>query len=181
MRKGGWSFDGKPKDKVPDKLWRTMVADRDADGNNTPPWYHRAALHAMALADNNGDLPVQEHLKDDIAGRRKHSQIVTQFLKRVQGVLWNRKFIKGISDSRRSKDTEPVFGIGSPETEPGDMNCILFGCSIPCSLRRSKAGHNDNHFDFVGEAYIYGRMDGEGITMSSPDIRKGKTVDFIIT
>lgn len=158
-----------------------MVADRDADGNNTPPWYHRAALHAMALADNNGDLPVQEHLKDGIAGRRKHSQIVTRFLKRVQGVLWNRKFIEGVSDSPRSKGTEPLFGIGSPETEPGDMICILFGCSVPCILRRSKAGHNDDHFEFVGEACIYGRMDGEGVTMLNADIWKGKTADFIIT
>ncbi|KAI0902856.1 hypothetical protein F4823DRAFT_620757 [Ustulina deusta] len=72
FEKGGWVFDGQPKIKAPDKLWRTMVADRDADGNNTPPWYHRAALHAMALADNNGDLATQElRGKGDMSGWRQ--------------------------------------------------------------------------------------------------------------
>ncbi|KAI8947025.1 heterokaryon incompatibility protein-domain-containing protein [Xylaria longipes] len=178
--KGGWRIDGQPKHKVPDKLWRTMVADRDADGNNTPPWYHRAALHAMALADNNGDLATQELLdKGDMAGRRQ-PQIVTEFLKRVQGVTWNRKFIEGILDNPKTDDAEPLFGISSPETECGDIICILFGCSVPCILRPYGPGQRVSHFEFIGEAYIYGRMDGEEISILSADELREKTVDFVI-
>ncbi|KAI0533968.1 heterokaryon incompatibility protein-domain-containing protein [Xylaria digitata] len=178
--KGGWKFDGQPKDKVPDKLWRTMVADRDIDGNNAPPWYHRAALHSIALADNNGDLPTQELINQSEFLGRKHPQIVNEFLKRVQGVIWNRKFIEGISDGSKNKDTEPLFGIGPPETERGDMICILFGCSVPCILRRLKSGGNDRHFEFIGEAYIYARMDGEGISMLTADELKERTVEFLV-
>ncbi|TGJ79140.1 hypothetical protein E0Z10_g9625 [Xylaria hypoxylon] len=180
FEKGGWVFDGQPKIKAPDKLWRTMVADRDADGNNTPPWYHRAALHAMALVDNNGDLPTQElRDKGDMAGWRQ-PQIVTEFLKRVQGVTWNRKFIEGMPDSSKADDAEPLFGVGPPETEYGDVICILFGCSVPCILRYYSAMNKEKHYKFIGEAYVYGRMDGEGISMLSAEELKRKTVNFII-
>lgn len=60
FERGGWTFDGQPKHEVPDKLWRTMVADRDADGNSTPRLYPTAALHAMTFTDNKGDLATQE-------------------------------------------------------------------------------------------------------------------------
>ncbi|KAI1278980.1 heterokaryon incompatibility protein-domain-containing protein [Xylaria sp. FL0933] len=177
FQKGGWRFDGQPKHKVPDKLWRTMVADRDPDGNNTPPWYHRAALHAMVLTDNNGDLATQElRDKGDMVGRRQ-PQIVTEFLKRVQGVTWNRKFIQGEPDNPSS---EPLFGISSPETEDGDSICILFGCSVPCILREYRVGTSGRRFKFIGEAYVYGRMDGEGISMLSAEELKRRTLDFII-
>ncbi|KAI1163236.1 hypothetical protein F5B18DRAFT_621137 [Nemania serpens] len=180
LERGGWKFDGQSQHKVPDKLWRTMVVDRDADGNNTPLWYHRAALHAIALANNNGDLATQELLnKGDMVGRRQ-SQIVTQFLKRVQGVTWNRRFIEGIPDNPLTKDAEPLFGISSPETGRGDMICILFGCSVPCILREHITGNNTKYFEFIGEAYIYGIMDGEGISALSANGVEEKTVDFII-
>ncbi|KAI1743054.1 heterokaryon incompatibility protein-domain-containing protein [Xylaria scruposa] len=174
--KGGWRSDGQPKSKVPDKLWRTMIANRDAHGNNAPSWYHRAALHAMALTDNNGNLATQKLLNE--GGDRP--QIVTEFLKRVQGVTWNRKFIEGIEgklDNPEANEKEPLFGISSPESECGDLICILFGCSVPCILRH---GRNEKHFEFIGEAYIYGRMDGEGISMLSASELQEKTVDFII-
>jgi hypothetical protein len=36
------------------------------------------------------------------------------------------------------------------------------------------------YFQFVGEAYIYGKMDGEAITMLSSEGLKNKTVEFVI-
>ncbi|KAI1109288.1 heterokaryon incompatibility protein-domain-containing protein [Nemania sp. NC0429] len=177
--KGGWKFDGAPKVIVPDKLWRTMVADRDAEGNNTPPWYHRAALHSMTLVDNNGNLPTQELLmSDDIKGGNR-PQIVTEFLKRVQGVVWNRRFLEGIWGTSNGS-SEPLFGIGPPRAELGDMICILFGCSVPCILRSCGAENNQGCYELIGEAYIYGRMDGEGVLMLSARELQDKTEQFVI-
>ncbi|KAL8642236.1 MAG: hypothetical protein Q9228_001055 [Teloschistes exilis] len=34
--------DHQSTDNVPDKLWRTLVADRGPNGENTPTWYQRA-------------------------------------------------------------------------------------------------------------------------------------------
>lgn len=180
FERGGWTFDGELKDKVPDKLWRTMIADRDADGNNTPAWYHRAALHSMALVDNNNNLPTQELLNEiHIVPGQKHPRIVTEFLKRVQGVIWNRAFIEAEHSSRKPNETEPLFGIGSPETGPGDIICILFGCSVPCILKHHVVEGKSVYFEFIGEAYVYGRMDGEGISMLDDELMK-ETRDFVI-
>jgi hypothetical protein len=58
LEKSGWenSNNGEPVVKAPDKLWRTLVADRGPEGENPPPWYLREALHCMALATNNGHI-----------------------------------------------------------------------------------------------------------------------------
>jgi hypothetical protein len=123
LEKGGWknSNNFEPVVKAPDKLWRTLVADRGPEGENPPPWYHRAALHCVALATNNGHINTSGLLdqRDD-----KLPQIVEEYLKRVQAITWNRKFLEG---STQSKESEQLFGLGPPDTETGDLVCILFG------------------------------------------------------
>jgi hypothetical protein len=188
LEKGGWDH-GREVTKVPDRLWRTLVADRNADGENPPPWYHRAALHCMALADNNGDIATHELLDPGTYAHDKQPQIVTEYLKRVQSVSWNRKFIEAkpqfdapdpeIECGKPTiHDTEPHFGLAPPDTDSGDRICILFGCSVPCVLRPLHDG--TGHYVFVGEAYIYGKMDGEAIAvMSDSELRK-TTKEFII-
>ena len=85
-----------------------------------------------------------------------------EYLKRVQAITWNQKFLEG---STQSKESEQLFGLGPPDTETGDLVCILFGCSVPCILRPLESKMGTKYFQFVGEAYIYGKMDGEAITM----------------
>ncbi len=43
----------------------------------------------------------------------------------------------------------------------GDMICVLFGCSVPVVLRKRDGGP----YEFVGECYLHGFMDGEAIVM----------------
>lgn len=165
--------------ELPDKLWRTLVADRDAEGQNTPPWYHRAALHAMALVggDANGHFNVPRYLQQQSV--RKHPKIIVEYLKRVQAVTWNRKFI----ESTKVNGSDTLFGLGPPETEVNDRICILFGCSVPCILRPLRTNAGDagvEYFQFIGEAYIYGKMDGEAVTGLSKVELEQKTRDFVI-
>ena len=177
LEKAGWKYSktGEPIVKAPDKLWRTLVADRSAEGENPPPWYHRAALHCMALATNNDHIDTS-----GILARKEESnlpQIVEEHLKRVQAVTWNRKFFEGINGNEES---EQLFGLAPPDSQSGDRVCILFGCSVPCILRPHLSQHGAQYYQLIGEAYVYGRMDGEAITMLSPRDLGEKTQDFVI-
>ena len=44
----------------------------------------------------------------------------------------------------------------------GDEGCILFGGDVPYILRPTA---EDKEFQFVGDCYVHGIMDGEEITM----------------
>jgi hypothetical protein len=48
------------------------------------------------------------------------------------------------------------LGLGPPELLPGDLVCVLCGCSIPLLLRRV-----DSHYTLVGHCFVLGLMDGE--------------------
>jgi len=177
LEKGGWTIVGKELIRVPDKLWRTIVADRTAEGGNCPPWYHRAALYCMAYTDNNGHIDPRELLEHGNTPNAKLPYILMEYLKRVQAVTWNRKFIEGKNKTRSS---ERLFGIAPPETEKNDLICILFGCSVPCILRPNSDSCGNKWYEFIGEAYIHGIMEGEAIAVLSPEEVKTKTKEFII-
>jgi prepilin-type processing-associated H-X9-DG protein len=56
---------------------------------------------------------------------------------------------------------EGYIGIGPPLMESGDRVCIVFGCPYPVILRKVE---NDSGYRLVGDAYIYGMMQGEMIS-----------------
>lgn len=89
LRMGGWEGFKRNTDSVPDPIWRTLVADRDQDGQVPPSWYQRACLRCLEVADtfNNGDLNVGELLQGD-------SEMLRKYLVRVRNVTWNRRFFK---------------------------------------------------------------------------------------
>ena len=49
------------------------------------------------------------------------------------------------------------------EAQLGDLVCVLFGCSVPVVLRK-RIGEE---YQFVGECYIHGLMDGEALAMQA--------------
>jgi hypothetical protein len=61
-------------------------------------------------------------------------------------------------------------------TEPGDFICILFGCSVPCILRTHP--QEDGAFEFIGEAFIYGKMDGEAVATLTEEELVTQTKEF---
>ena len=48
------------------------------------------------------------------------------------------------------------FGLGSCFPRPNDVVCILRGGSVPFVLRPQ----GDGYYEWVGEAYVHGVMDG---------------------
>lgn len=82
------------------------------------------------------------------------------FLKRVQEVIWNRKFL--------SSNREGLFGLAPTKAEPGGLICILFGCSVPVILRKIIFGVDGGCYELVGEAYIHGMMEGQALPRPLP-------------
>ena len=51
-----------------------------------------------------------------------------------------------------------IIGMGPLTAEKGDKVCLLLGCDFPVLLRWV-----DDHYILLGEAYLDGYMDGEGL------------------
>jgi hypothetical protein len=161
----GWVFDKDAKEitEVPPKLWQTLVADRDPLGNQPPPWYKAACEHCLTYQTNNGHINISTILRRNLQANQQN--IVHDYLRRVRAVTWNRSFLKGnpvCSDTTEYHDE--LVGFGPPKTQVGDVIAILYGCSVPVILRPIENGSgNQPEHQFVGEAYIYGKMDGEAV------------------
>jgi hypothetical protein len=175
---GGWKRpdpDVLEVPKVPDELWRTLVADRDPNGNNPPPWYPRACQICMAHTTVNGDLDIRKLIE---GGK---PDIMVRFLKRVECVIWNRKFIqselKTFEDIAGKTIEKRLFGLAPESAKTRDIICILLGCSVPVILREHRVS-SDHYFELIGEAYISGMMDGEALGGKKMDELKANCERF---
>lgn len=183
LKKLGWDpdDDAEHHEMVPDSVWRTLVADGDASGQKPPAWYHRACLRCLARDTPNGHLNTRQLLMKTPS----LSSICRQYLQRVQAVTWNRVVLQTHGENT-------VVGIGPPLTRRGDIVCILFGCSVPCILRETRNtpgklsqenGQTDPmvpNYEFIGEAFIYGKMDGQHIANLSKEDLRTKTREFCL-
>ena len=135
---------------LPNHLWRTLVADRGPDGGNPPIWYRRAMLLCLANRNANNDI----HTKGLID--RRSSAAMLEYLHRVSNVIWNKRLMSssGVCGTR--------FGLAPTDAEEKDIICILLGCSVPVVLREQGQGA-ERSYKFIGEAYVYGMMDGEAL------------------
>ncbi|KAH4819945.1 hypothetical protein HBI38_023360 [Parastagonospora nodorum] len=170
LEKLGWNFDWKAKavKEVPDQLWRTLVADRGPKGQAKPKTYRLACQHCLVSLTRNGHMNIKEVLR-----KTEDSNYTKDYLERVLAVTWDRSFIEGLpilpeqpsiaSEGRRSSAGagKKLVGLGPRKTQEGDIIAILYGCSVPVILR-PVTGTQDH--EFVGEAYIHGKMDGEAIS-----------------
>lgn len=91
VAKLGWEKDVNSENRVPDTLWRLLVADRMEKGGKPPQWYKRACLHGLVddkVSDNQGNIhPVT-------LTNRKISELTAKYFKRVESVVWNRRVFK---------------------------------------------------------------------------------------
>jgi len=190
----------------PMEFWRTLVADRGEDGLDPPGFFFRACKEAAGRGLASGTLNTSELINQ---GR---SSIISDFLRRVQSVIWNRSLMKTKSNR---------LGIVRKDVQPNDVICILYGCSVPVIFRehvktdgdlalerieddedmkkdaakkifkwwrfkskgirevewqdatiapvqkariRSKAEDLEYWYEFIGECYVHGMMDGDAIT-----------------
>lgn len=115
---------------VPDRFWRTLVADRGPGGQKYPPAYYPLACKwVLEQRSRRGNINTNELLT---FGRCP--SIAVEFLQRVQSVVWGRMLVT--TSGRRGSKT--LLALVPAEAEDGDLICILYGCSVPIVLRRSK-------------------------------------------
>lgn len=171
LSKLGWKEKGTVH-TVPDKVWRTLVADRGPDGKTPPHLYHRACLRCLVKGTSNGHINTKELLAAEPREPTK------RYLRRVQAVTWNRVVLE---TSRGQQDENLLVGIGPPDTDINDIVCILRGCNVPCILRGpERTSEGEEYYQFVGEAFIYGEMDGEAVARLSRHELAAKTQEFCL-
>lgn len=82
----------------------------------------------------------------------------------MQSVVWMRRLML-----TRDKS---ILGLVPDDAMPGDFVCIVFGCSVPIVLREQEHGEGANrgtHFEFLGECYVDGMMDGQALDLGAAD------------
>ncbi len=170
----GWSFDEKPEisGTVPDQLWQTLVADRDIDGKRLQRLGEVACRHALRQLTPNGHLNIEKILR-----RRPYPghDMVRPYLERVRAVTWDRSCIEGIptitTESQGSDQMmEKLVGFAPSKVRIGDVIAILYGCSVPVILRPLLNSDGELiAYEFLGEAYIYGKTEGEAFEEEFPE------------
>jgi hypothetical protein len=159
-------------DGVPDKLWRTLVANRGLNGVDAPTWYRRACLECLNHINPTGDLDTKKF--DNVA---QTPATMKMFLKRVQEVVCNRRFFL----CKKVGDRAALYGMGPPQTNTGDIICVLFGCSVPVVLRRQDSDDStEKRYTLVGECYVHGMMDGEALPKKLPEYPYDKFRTFTL-
>ena len=154
-----------PLSHPPDRLWRTLVANRGPGGGNPPLWYRRACKVALSESLSGRDFNVSDVIQVCV------ESTIRSYLRRMQSVVWNRRLVK----TRK----EGLIGLVPKESAINDIICILYGCSVPVVLR-SKGGAESlkRHYTVIGECYIDGMMDGEALDIQRR--RRTKTETFRI-
>jgi len=150
------SIPEKIKKRRVQMYWRTLVADRDSEGHPPPNWYSLAYEDAYKLC-LDGELNTTGLLRERKKDEEQISRTLKEFLKRVQDVTWNRRL------ARLEGDT---LALVPERTLCSDGICILSGCDVPVVLRK----HRGNLWEFIGEAFVYGSMDGEAMDRPHEEI-----------
>ncbi|KAI9704631.1 MAG: hypothetical protein M1820_005379 [Bogoriella megaspora] len=167
LQKLGWQ-PGDNLHHVPDRLWRTLVADRGPDGKRPPGVYRRACSYCLSNASSKGDINTEKLFRD-----QSQPQIVRDFLDRVRSVVWSRRIFT-------IEASEPVFGLSPDDAEPGDMVCIFYGCSVPVVVRKHDDHSSVASYQLVGECYVHGRMDGEALLAINVEELRSSTREFVL-
>lgn len=128
----GWdnALDGQTDPPV--EFWRTLVADRGKDDRNPPYYYATACRESVRKGGLRGGSVDTGALINS-----ERNSIIAEFCRRVQAVIWNRCLIK-------TKNHLNVLGLASQHVRPGDLVCIIFGCTVPVILRRVNKSDGDS-------------------------------------
>jgi Heterokaryon incompatibility protein (HET) len=129
---GGWSD---LREEPPESFWRTLVADRDEMGHNPPSYYRRACKQSFSQRTLGGSLNTT-----NLINNNERSKTMTDYLKRVQSVVWMKRLMKSEGDNG-----DHLMGLVPNGAERGDLICIIRGCSVPVILRKTGDAPSDHY------------------------------------
>ncbi len=144
--------------KVPEAYLRSVVGDRAMRGRprslEKMPDAWLSILEEAACFHDTCGCDVDEQAKD----------IITTMY----------EFSERNRNRRVFAITERSLGFVARESKEGDTICILLGCSVPVVLRDI----GDSAFEFVGECYIHGLMEGEFMHLASENAWKPERIEI---
>ncbi|KAJ5062687.1 heterokaryon incompatibility protein-domain-containing protein, partial [Bipolaris maydis] len=98
----------------------------------------------------------QSQAKGDLKKSEEHTSSMNEikaFYHSLLGAILDRRFFIA---------SNGCMGMGPPEMQPGDSIVILLGSTVPFCIRAMQDAPNGN-YRLVGDAYVHGLMDGEGV------------------
>ncbi len=114
-------------------FWRTLIADRDVSkGRPLPEWEYAGRFEAW--------MGRREDKLDD-------EEYIQPFRTSAVSCSMHRSFLV---------TTKGYLGLGSRDTRPSDLICVLRGGTVPFILRP----RGGDYYGMVSEAYVHGIMDG---------------------
>jgi hypothetical protein len=138
-------------------------------------WYKRACAFSLLKTSSEGDLNTSKLIASEML-----PESVVEYLKRVQRVVWSRKFFQ-CSVENSGENTRELVGLGSRHIRESDLVCILFGCSVPVVLREIRESSDRTYYvKLMGECFVYGMMDGEAFAGLKPKDIEHRTALFEI-
>ena len=131
-------------DEMHETIWRTLIADTSVNEEMPCPGEYSEYYKELATATTT-DL--SSGAWDYHNAMQQATSIRPRFPCR-RLLLFEKKF---------------DLGLGPPESQIGDLLCLLAGYSLPVILRPC-----GDSFQFVGDVYVRGLMQGEGFSDSEP-------------
>lgn len=143
------SLEPEIKKKVSNEFWRTMIAGKGPNGQNPPLSYE---LVCQKLFDSEIGINLQ-NMRD----RASHNDVLKSFINRVLSVITNRTLARTSKLGR--------LALLPYDTRKGHVICILYGCSVPVVLEKTKdeTSTGEDIWELVGECYVYEMMAGEAL------------------
>lgn len=156
--------DKKTTPQMWENLWRTFMCNRTRD-NKRPTdecatgmdIYYKSVLEygkgVARILEERTDHQIACHglePQEQVAFYMKEKVAFETFIGAHTKWTYNRRFFR--SENGR-------FGWAMDGTMPGDLVAVLYGCDFPIVLR----GDKDDKLRIVGDCYINGLMDGEGL------------------
>ncbi|KAM7197138.1 hypothetical protein V8F33_005797, partial [Rhypophila sp. PSN 637] len=121
-----------------------------------------SVLKSLRQATNEGNERAREHLLDKVRAidRKRVTPASSLFTSRLDVMTAKRPFRKNLNG---------YVGMGPHLAQPGDVVVLLCGARMPYMLRPAP-DHGVGYYQFLGEAYCHGIMDGEASHLPVTDI-----------
>ena len=198
---GGWNdMNSYPREY----FWRTLVGNRDAHGQKPPSHWIRACKDAFNRRPTGGALNTGEVLTSNCPSPTADFLERVQCMVWERRLV----SLCGSKGSCGTEQQVSTLGLAPSKCKKGDLVCILFGCSVPVLLRkfindrparkgskctydqvdchcdpdikRSENGTPTNvHYEFIGECYVHGMMDGEAFRVQKANSLKYQMFDLL--
>jgi hypothetical protein len=165
------------KQPVNEAFWRTLVGDRTLSARPAPSSYSK---HFAKLLGNINKLRTLAKKHDGDALKVRKEMNKPSFFETVdESMEWQRDLTNAgwlfgqPGFPRNFCITEKgLMGMVPKHSKIGDVICLIYGAQVPFVLRTSSeekeaSDTSETMYQLVGECYIHGMMDGEGLSMGN--------------